>query len=178
MEYLKIGKMIGLRPMAMEDCAKIVEWRNNENVRKRYVYREKFNLDAEKKYFEEQVVTGKVFQYMICELNNKGRAIGSIVFKDYEYNERQIEYGLFIGEDDTRGKGYGKEAVQLGFKLGFETFEVDRIICSIFCDNAPSMIANIRAGMRPYKILKDVKCTDGEVKDMVLMEVKREQYDI
>ena len=165
MKYDIVGKTIGLRKMKIDDCEKIVEWRNNERVRERYVYREKFSLEAQQKYYKEQVQTKNVFQYMICELNNNNRAIGSVVFKDYKLSDRQIEYGLFIGEDDTIGKGYGKETAQLSMELGFEKFEVDRIISSIFCDNIPSLVIHIKAGMLPCMILHAVECTDGERKN-------------
>jgi len=161
--------------MNIDDCEKIVEWRNNERVKERYVYREAFSLENQKKYYKDQVLTKKVFQYMICELNNNGRAIGSVVFKDYKPSDRQIEYGLFIGEDDTVGKGYGKETAELSMQLGFKKFEVDKIISSIFCDNIPSLVINIKAGMLPCMILHDVTCTDGETKDMVIVEAKRKQ---
>ena len=164
MKYDIVGKTIGLRKMKIDDCEKIVEWRNNERVRERYVYREKFSLEAQQKYYKEQVQTKNVFQYMICELNNNDRAIGSVVFKDYKLSDRQIEYGLFIGEDDTIGKGYGKETAQLSMELGFEKFEVD---------NIPSLVIHIKAGMLPCMILHDVECTDGERKDMIILEAKR-----
>lgn len=176
MKYDIVGKTIGLRKMKIDDCEKIVEWRNNERVRERYVYREKFSLEAQQKYYKEQVQTKNVFQYMICELNNNDRAIGSVVFKDYKLSDRQIEYGLFIGEDDTIGKGYGKETAQLSMELGFEKFEVDRIISSIFCDNIPSLVIHIKAGMLPCMILHDVECTDGERKDMIILEAKRDKF--
>ena len=72
-----------------------------------------------------------------------------------------------------RGKGYGKETAQLSMELGFEKFEVDRIISSIFCDNIPSLVIHIKAGMLPCMILHDVECTDGERKDMIILEAKR-----
>ncbi len=171
--YVKKGQKIGIREMEQQDCMKIVEWRNKGRVRSHYIYREDFTLESERQYFREQVLTGNVFQYMICELDNSGRAVGSAVFKDYRPTERQIEYGLFIGEDDTIGKGYGQEATSLCLELGFEKFDVDRIIGTIFCDNIPSLVSNIKAGMLPSAILKDVECTDGTVKDMVLVEARR-----
>ena len=57
MKYDIVGKTIGLRKMKIDDCEKIVEWRNNERVRERYVYREKFSLEAQQKYYKEQVQT-------------------------------------------------------------------------------------------------------------------------
>lgn len=175
MEYIKTGEQIGIREMKLEDCDKIVEWRNKERVRSHYIYREDFTLESQRRYFREKVLKGDVFQYMICELDNDGRAVGSAVFKDYRPSERQIEYGLFIGEDDTIGKGYGKEATSLCLEMAFQIFDVDRIIGTIFCDNIPSLVSNIKAGMLPCAILKDVECTDGEIKDMVLVEARREE---
>ncbi len=174
MDYIARSNQLGIREMTIEDCEKIVFWRNQDWLRQHYIYREEFTLESEIRYFREQVMTGRVFHYMICELDNNDRPIGCAVFKNYRPELREIEYGLFIGEEDTAGKGYGQEVTSLCLHYGFEKFEVDRIFGTIFCDNVPSLVANIKAGMLPCEILKDVECSDGEVKDMVLVEARRQ----
>lgn len=173
--FVAEGPRIALRPMTIEDCAPIVRWRNNGRVRERYAYRELFTLEAQEEYFRTQIETGRKTQLMICEKDEQGgehRAIGCMVFQDLNRERREIEYGLFIGEDDAAGKGLGTEAIRAGMRWAFDAFAVERIICRIFTDNIPSLRSNERAGYRRAGLLEDVECSDGSRKDMYLLEIR------
>lgn len=166
-----LSPRISLRPMAYEDCEAIVRWRNNERVRGNYVYRERFTIEGQRRYFHDKVETGQVWQYMICERERGDRPIGCMVFTDWEPERDQIEYGLFIGEDDAAGRGYGTEAIRLGMTHAFGRFHVGKVVCRIFTDNLPSLASNEKAGYRRAGLLPDVECSDGTRKDMVMLEI-------
>ena len=166
-----LSPRIALRPMEYEDCEAIVRWRNNERVREHYVYRERFTLEGQRRYFHDKVEKGLVWQYMICERARENRPIGCMVFTDWEPDKNQIEYGLFIGEDDAAGKGYGTEAIRLGMTHAFRRFGVGKVVCRIFTDNLPSLASNEKAGYRRAELLRGVACSDGEKKDMWLLEI-------
>ncbi|WP_130837354.1 GNAT family N-acetyltransferase [Lachnoclostridium sp. Marseille-P6806] len=175
--FVAEGPRIALRPMTLEDCGRVVRWRNNGRVRERYVYREAFTLEGQEEYFRTQIETGRKTQLMICEKDERGgerRAIGCMVFQDLNRELREIEYGLFIGEDDAAGKGFGTEAIRVGMRWAFGAFPVDRIICRIFTDNIPSLQSNERAGYRRTGLLEDVECSDGGRQDMYLLEIRPE----
>ena len=41
------------------------------------------------------------------------RPVGSVYFRDIDRVKKEAEYGIFLGEDDAAGKGYGTEAAKL-----------------------------------------------------------------
>ena len=171
--YLVEDDRIGLLPMTYEDCAQFVEWRNHDSVRSHYIYREPFTLQGEQEYFLENVASGKVHILMICDKEHGGRKIGATIVHRGTA-EGSAEYGLFIGEETRRGLGLGRRATALTIQCAFAQWGYKKLMARIFSDNTASQKSTQAGGFRRTGILKDVECTDGEVKDMYTYEVLAE----
>ena len=74
---------IFLRPITREDTDHIVNWRNSEAVRSRFIYREPFTTQGHEKWLETMVDTGKAIQMMICEIKTD-RPVGSVFVRDVD----------------------------------------------------------------------------------------------
>lgn len=164
------GSQIILRPIKYEDTDRIVKWRNSERVRSRFIYRKPFTVESHCHWIETMVNTGKAVQFMICEKDGM-RPVGSVYFRDIDREKKEAEYGIFLGEDDALGKGYGTEAGVLAVEHAFSRMGLERLILRVFTDNEAAVRSYQRAGFKEEKILKDVECSDGEKKDMLLMSL-------
>lgn len=165
-----IGKNIILRPMTYEDTDCIVMWRNKERVRRNFIFREAFTPESHENWMRTKVETGSAVQFIICEKEGM-RPIGSVYFRDVDMDKKEAEYGIFIGEDDAAGKGYGTEAAKLAVKYAFENMKLYKIILRVFTDNEAAVSSYEKAGFVRRSILKAVECSDGEKKDMYLMDI-------
>lgn len=166
------GVRIVLRPMKYEDTERIIKWRNSERVRSRFIYREPFTVEGHCRWIETMIDTGKAVQFMICEKEGM-RPVGSVYFRDIDREKREAEYGIFLGEDDALGKGYGTEAARLAVEHAFSRMDLKRLILRVFTDNEAAVRSYRRAGFIKERILKDVECSDGERKDMLLMSLHK-----
>lgn len=162
------GEKIVLRPMNDEDTELIVKWRNNERVRSHFIYRELFTKLGHEDWVRTMVNTGKVVQFIICEKEDM-RPVGSVYFRDINQEKKEAEYGIFIGEDDAAGKGYGTETARLAVSYAWEQMKLDRLVLRVFCDNTAAVKSYEKAGFQTEKILSSVECSDGERKDMFFM---------
>ncbi len=163
------GGKVYIRPITMDDTFLIVKWRNNERVRNNFIYREVFTEEGHKKWMETKVASGEVVQYIICE-NEAGRPVGSVYLRDVDLDNKEAEYGIFIGEDDAIGKRYGNEAAELMCSYAADKMHLGKLILRVFTDNIAARKSYEHAGFRKTVDLPDVKCSDGEVRDMILME--------
>lgn len=168
------GHRIILRPMEYGDTERIVKWRNSERVRSRFIYRETFTVMGHCRWIETMIDTGKAVQFMICEKEGI-RPVGSVYFRDIDREKKEAEYGIFLGEDDALGKGYGTEAARLAVEYAFSKMGLERLILRVFTDNGMAVRSYEKAGFREEKILKDVECSDGERKDMLLMSLEKKK---
>lgn len=173
MQYITENERLGLRPMTFEDCADVVRWRNRDNVRIRYIYREKFTLEAEQAYFRREVETGNVYHWIVCDKGNEGRGVGCFVCNRLSRGKNELECGMFLGEPDAYGKGFARDTYRLASRWLLTHWTLGdpataKLWSRAFTDNVPSNHMIRGAGFRLVEVLKDVECSDGTKADMNL----------
>ncbi len=169
--FLKVGKKVSLRPITEADTDLVVSWRNNERVRNNFVYREHFTRELHENWLKTKVFTGEVVQLVICENAREGRPVGSVYFRYEDGDKTEAEYGIFIGEDDAIGKGYGNETATLAVEYAKEVLGIKRLMLRAFSFNEAAIKSYENAGFVKYEDLPMVTCSDGQKSDMILMEL-------
>lgn len=169
-KFIIEGELIGLRLITEEDFPLIVKWRNNKRVRENFIYREEFNLEGQKKWKETMIDTGRVIQFIICEKSRDDRPVGSVYLRDIDRENLSAEYGVFIGEDDAHGKGYGNESAILLTRYAQEELGLKQLILRVFVYNINAIKSYENAGFVRTDFLPAVECSDGYKGDMILMK--------
>lgn len=159
-----------LRLMTREDTDLIVAWRNQDVVRKRFIYQELFTRQSHEHWRDTMIETGKAVQMIICE-EGTDRPFGSVYVRDIDRRHQKGEYGIFIGEDDARGKGVGTQAARLMIAYAFEELKLHKLYLRVFADNAGAIRSYEKAGFVQEGYLKEEVLIDGEYRDMVWMAV-------
>lgn len=170
------GKKIRLRKMTGEDTECIVAWRNNPRVRHNFIYQKPFTKEGHENWIRTMVDTGKVVQFIVEEAET-GRPVGSVYFRDIDKECRKAEYGIFIGEDDATGKGYGSEAAELAVRFGFEELGLHKIFLRVFADNPAAIRSYEKAGFTKEGYFKDEVCIEGKYRDLVFMSLIEERSE-
>lgn len=163
------GKVF-LRMMTVEDTDLIVSWRNKDVVRKKFIYQALFTRESHLHWIETRIKTGDVVQMIICRQEDE-KPVGSVYIRDIDRTHHKGEYGIFIGEDDARGKGYGSEAAKLMVRYGFEKLGLHRIFLRLLSDNIAALKSYENAGFQKEALLHDDVYLDGEYKDIILMGI-------
>ena len=169
-DYVICGEKVSLRKITPEDTGLIVKWRNNERVRKNFVFKEHFTKEMHENWLRTKVATGIVEQFIICENGNGHKPVGSVYFRDIDRNEMSAEYGIFIGEDDAISKGYGNETAVLALTYAKEKIGLKKVFLKAFAYNEVAIKSYSNAGFVKTKDLAQVECSDGQKSDMILME--------
>lgn len=173
--YGEPGAKIYLRPMTNEDTDLIVSWRNQEAVRRNFIYQELFTRESHEQWIHTMVETGKVIQMVICETEG-GRPVGSVYLRDIDRRHNKAEYGIFIGGEGARGKGYGTMAARLMIRYAFEELGLHRLFLRAFADNEQAIRSYEKAGFEREAYLREDVCIEGRYRDIVLMGLlNREQ---
>lgn len=169
-EYRQPGAAIYLRPMTYEDTGRIVAWRNSDAVRKNFIYQELFTREGHEHWIRTMVETGRVVQMIICETQGD-RPVGSVYLRDIDRQHKKAEYGIFIGDDGARGKGYGTAAARLMIRYAFEEMGLHRLFLRAFADNTQAICSYEKAGFEREALLRDDVCINGCYRDIVLMGI-------
>lgn len=170
------GKKIFLRPIDGGDTERIVAWRNQERVRKNFIYQKPFTKESHEEWMRTQVQTGHVAQFIICE-KDTGRPVGSVYFRDIDRENKKAEYGIFIGEADAAGRGIGTETARLAVSYARDVLKLHKLMLRVFADNAGAVKSYENAGFVREAHLKDEFLQDGHYRDMLLMAVFFEENE-
>ena len=165
---------IYLRPMGIADTDKIISWRNKDRVRRNFVYQEPFTQEGHRNWIRTQIEPGHAVQFIICEKFGD-RAVGSVYFRDIDEEKRCAEYGIFIGEDDALGKGYGTRAAELALAYAFEKLKLRTVFLRVFADNTGARRSYEKAGFQLIKDKQENVVINEVVREMVFYEIKIEK---
>jgi len=142
------GGKILLRPISDSDTASIIKWRNSENVRSHFVFRVTLTEEMHRDWLETRVAAGEVVQFIIYS-KDKCKDIGSVYLRDIRKEQGIAEYGIFIGEDDCRGLGYGCETCGLILNYSWDVLKLKSVFLRVFRDNTPAISSYSKNGFVP-----------------------------
>ena len=154
MEY-EVNDNLKVRPITIEDTDLIVEWRNKPRVKRNFLVQKPFTYEGHVRWLHEKVETGKVRQFIMEEITAGGtRPIGSVYIRDIDMEALTAEYGVFIGEDDALGRGYGNAIVEWAVKYARD-MGLKKFMLRVFSDNMPAANSYVHAGFKPVFVEKD-----------------------
>lgn len=167
-QYRDEAAGIYLRLMTREDTDRIVEWRNRDSVRQNFIYRGPFTKEVHENWIRTQVETGRVVQTIICDFATD-TPLGSVYIRDIDRKHNKAEYGIFIGEEDARGRGVGTAAARLMLRYCFEEEKLHRVYLRALSENEQAIRSYEKAGFVKEGCLKGDVRIDGVYRDVVWM---------
>ena len=171
---MKRTKQVYLRPMETGDTEKIVSWRNRDFVRRNFIYQELFTEEGHLNWVHTQVEPGHVVQFIICLPG--GREIGSVYFRDIDREKGVAEYGIFIGEEDAIGCGYGTAVAKKALDYAFAELHLDKILLRFLADNIKAQKSYENAGFRMTDRTEKVMTLQGE-REVRFMEIDYSMWE-
>lgn len=159
---------VTLLPITDEDTEDIVRWRNSDIVRSRFIYRDTFTAEGHRRWMEDMVKTGKVVQFIIRE-NESKKKIGSVYLRDIDQKNKKCEFGIFIGEEEFLGKGYGTLAAKKILSYGFEELGMNKIFLRVLADNRRAYNSYLAAGFVEEGVFRQDVWIDGKPVDVIFM---------
>jgi len=166
------------RAAEREDVPRFVTWLNDPDVRRHLSLIYPLSRAEEEEWFNRMLKSPAAEHVMVIEIRQGDgwKPIGNISLMDIQWIERSAELGLFIGEKEEWGKGYGTEAVKLLLRHGFQTLNLHRIFLRVHEDNLRGIRAYERAGFIHEGRLRQAVYREGLFYDMLIMSVLRDEW--
>ena len=170
-----VGERLYLSPFNADDpesYTKWTEWMNERVVADGYGgYHNLVSLANAKK----TVVELKDYRFDIV-LSDGDVLIGFISLHDIDHRSRHAFIGVFIGESEYRGKGYGAEAVRLVLEYGFNTLNLHNIALSVHADNCEAVACYQKVGFKDAGRRRDWIFKNGRYIDVIYMDILAREF--
>ncbi|MDR2514505.1 MAG: GNAT family N-acetyltransferase [Christensenellaceae bacterium] len=170
------GERIYLSPINEEDLPLYTRWMNDpETTESLGMKRSVFSLAQEKEALQSMArsETEKHFAIVLREGN---RLIGGISLQNLQPFNRRAEVGIFIGEEEDRGKGYGMEAMRLLLGFAFLTLGLHSVSLSVFAFNARAIAAYKKVGFKKCGQRREAHFADGAFHDILTMDILAHEF--
>lgn len=152
-----IGKRIKLRPFQSNDYLITVNWRKDIELRKLgqfHVF--PVTIENEKEWIEG-ILKSKTDKdvHLAIEIIDLNKLIGYFNLSKINWISRTASLGIIIADKESRGKGYGREIMELGLNYAGSILNLRKITLEVLETN--------EYAVRLYKSLKFIK--EGFLKD-------------
>ena len=176
MELLQ-GESVFLRPITPQDTQDIVRWRNNPEVLANFIDQQTITPQSHEAWLQNYVMTGKVVQFIVVETMS-GKSVGSVFLRDIDTLHKHCEYGIFIGEDSARGKGYGTQACRLACCFAFDYLAMQRVFLRVLFNNKSAVRSYEKAGFVPEGVFRKHVFVNGDFADVMFMGLLKEEWRV
>jgi diamine N-acetyltransferase len=125
--------------------------------------------EAEEAWYERASRSENVVYFVIYERATM-RPVGGVNLHGIDHRHRTAELGIYVGETDCWGKGYGTEATMLVLDYGFNALGLHNIMLRVFSHNPRAIRAYEKAGFRVIGRRREAHRQGSEVHDDIYMD--------
>lgn len=171
---------IALRPFKYEDFEITLNWRQDTELRKLAQFHNfPVTSELEKEWIESvlKCKSDKAVYYAIENTDEK-KLIGYFHLKDINWVNRVAWLGIIIGDLNSRGKGYGKTALELGLKYAFNYLNLRKISLEVLSVNKAAVNLYQQSGFTEEGLLKKHVFFEGGCHDIKIMSLFNNELNL
>jgi len=166
--------MIRLRPIRHSDVNdSYVSWFNNQSAEFIEFGAERVTLKRLKSYVDEKISDPHVLMLAIVD-RSEGRHIGNLKFEPFSPREADCDLGVFIGDTNFLGRGYGSDAIRTALDFLRDMTAVESVSLGVDQRNSRAIAAYSKLGFSQVGIPRRVLGGGGEYVE-IRMRVSLEQ---
>ena len=164
---------VTFRNIELCDLETIRMWRNSPDIA-RNMFSSGIITEEQQLHWYESVCIGERGYCWFVE--SEGQPVGYASLARAERAEDTYEFGLYIGNHQLVGGGYGSAILFNILEFGFTKLCAHKIICEVLSFNAPAIKLYERFGLQKQGYFKDFLKRDGERIDCISYAIFFEEW--
>jgi UDP-4-amino-4,6-dideoxy-N-acetyl-beta-L-altrosamine N-acetyltransferase len=167
---MSIPEACRLRPMAEDDLARVLPWRNHPDVRRYMLSSHEIGIDEHRRWFE-RASSDSQRQLLIAE--ESGQPFGFVQFSGAAPGG-VAEWGFYVAPGSP--KGAGTRLCRGALRVAFEELLVHKVCGQVLASNAASVRFHTALGFQQEGILREQHCADGQYHDLICFGLLRPEW--
>ena len=159
------GRLVRLRAIELDEFETWRGWINRPDVMQDMDRAVRPSADEHRRYVAAAIASERAV-YLGIETLDAPRLIGVVWLWDVDPRHRRAEVRIVIGEPDTRGRGYGADAIETLAAYAFEQRALRKLYAYVHAHNGASRRAFERAGFTLEATLERDALRDGRETDV------------
>lgn len=162
------GRLVRLRAHEPDDEPLLHRWINDPQVTETLATRYPMSHQQEHDWIAASTITYTEARFGIEALDD-GAFIGTTSLSTSDPANREGVLGIFIGEVDLWGQGYGTDAVRTVCRFGFDMMNLHRIQLEVLAGNERAVAAYRRVGFTVEGTRREAMYKFGRYHDLLVM---------
>lgn len=172
--YKKLeGERIYLSPPDPEDAEIYTGWMNDFRVSEGLGNASHVISEAGEQIWLEE--DASEYQFSIIRMEND-QLIGHCSIENVDFLRRRAGMGIYIGDEENRGKGYGQEAIRLLLTYAFEYLNLNNIMLGLWSFNTEAYECYKKAGFKEIGRRRECYYLKGVYYDEILMDILQKDW--
>lgn len=172
-----IGRRIHLRALTQRDLnTRYFQWFNEQESDTFTDHALWPNTKGRMQAFLERVARGEHDLVLAIIVQTNGRHIGNIGLHRINWIHRRAELAMLLGESDSRGHGYGSEAITLLSAYAFNKLNLNRLGLGVVVNNTVAVKAYEKAGFVKEGRFEQHFFRGGRFFDTLRMRLLRDEF--
>lgn len=174
---LLIGEQVRLTALTQEDLPQLTEWFANVEFRRFLaLIAMPFTLEDEEDWYEFQRTDPDTVHFAIRTLD-ENRLIGSCGIFRVNWQPRNCEVGIAVGDTAYWGKGYGTDAMRVLLKYAFMEMGLHRVGLEVHGYNTRAIKSYEKVGFQLETTARENILRDGRWFDTHHMAILRREWE-
>lgn len=170
-----VGEKVALGPRRKDLLPLYQLWINDlKSTRSLGGYRP-FTFEEEEEWYARLIGSDNI-PFTIYERETT-KPIGTASLVGIDHRNRKAEFGLFIGEEGARGKGYGTETTKLVLDYAFTAVGLHDVMLRVFEFDKAGLRAYERAGFREMGRRRESYFMGGRMWDDIYMDCISTEFE-
>lgn len=164
---------VALRQLLASDKELVRQWRNSPDVAAHMFSQHEIGIEEHHRWFDA-LAGDSTRRYWI--ITYKQRSVGVINLANIDFDSRSAEFGIYLGENDARGKGIGACAQFLLIEHVFASMNLDRLTCEVLANNERALKMYKSVGLRTAP--NACCCVNSDVRrfEVIQLAISRKEW--
>lgn len=173
------GALVTLTRFDISNAEKLRTWVNDPEVHRWMATGQReLTLEQELAFFESTErdwEEGSAYRFEIHAASD-GRLLGVCGLEHADGYHRHAEVGLFIGEPQEWGQGFGGDAIRTLLRFAFEGLELHSVRICVYPENVRALELYRRIGFRETGRDREAWFISGGMRDLVRLDMLEDEY--